>query len=282
MKKLIYLLVASLAFTACEKIVEIEIPSDAPRLVIEGQITNNLEPWKVRLTLSQPFFDQETVADIAAASVYINEIGGDTVFLSHTDTGTYVSLDSQQCVVGRSYKLNVVYQGEVYEASEELPLAFPLDTVAAFFLPPNDRSFPEGIYVFLQGQSDPTSDNFYQFKTTRNDTTPSDDLDNDEFGSVSLLNPTFNAKDILGEIARGLLPRPIRFGVEPGDTVRVEQRAVTQQYYQFLIDLGVQQGRSGSPFDPPPANPNNNLSNGALGYFSVVHLEKSELIVPEF
>jgi len=59
------------------------------------------------------------------------------------------------------------------------------------------------------------------------------------------------------------------FDVATGDTIVVEQFAVTEEYYKFRADLDAQQTRSGTPFDPPPANPNNNISNGGLGYFSV-------------
>ena len=69
--------------------------------------------------------------------------------------------------------------------------------------------------------------------------------------------------------------------VEPTDTVRVEQYAINQKYYEFLVDLNAQQSRSGSPFDSPPANLNNNISNGALGYFSVVNMEEARIIVEE-
>jgi hypothetical protein len=167
----------------------------------------------------------------------------------------------------------------VYRAIEELQNAFPIDELLSFFLPPNDRLFPTGNYVFVQGQSDATKKNYYLFKTYRNDTLKSTDLDDDGFGSVSLLNSFFDVNDILGVIERGSLARPILFDVSTGDTIVVEQFAITEEYYKFRLDLSAQQGRSGTPFDPPPANPNNNISNGGLGYFSVAHKERAELVV---
>ena len=279
MKKILYIIAASLVFAACEKIVDIEIPSEDPRLVIESEIYNVKDIWRVKLSLSQPYFDQDSADDVSSALVFITEMGGDTVFLNYTDTGMYVSADSHQCIVGNSYELNVVYKGQTYSANEQLQNAFPIDTLMSFFLSPNDRSFPTGTYVFVQGKSDSFKTNYYLFKTYRNDTLKSSDLDDDRFGSVSLLNSLFNVNDILGEIALGKLPRPILFDVEEKDTVRVEQFALTEEYYKFLTDVNAQQSRSGTPFDPPPANPNNNLSNGALGYFAVAHREEVILVV---
>ena len=279
MKKILYIIAASLVFAACEKIVDIEIPSEDPRLVIESEIYNIKDIWKVKLSLSQPYFDQDSADDVSSALVFITEMGGDTVFLNYTDTGMYVSADSHQCIVGNSYELNVVYKDQTYSANEQLQNAFPIDTLMSFFLSPNDRSFPTGTYVFVQGKSDSFKTNYYLFKTYRNDTLKSSDLDDDRFGSVSLLNSLFNVNDILREIDLGKLPRPILFDVEENDTVRVEQFALTEEYYKFLTDVNAQQSRSGTPFDPPPANPNNNLSNGALGYFAVAHKEEVTLVV---
>ena len=64
-RNIIILFLAFLAFTACEKIVEVELPSDNPILVVESQITNKREPWKVKLTLSQAYFDQDSADNIS-------------------------------------------------------------------------------------------------------------------------------------------------------------------------------------------------------------------------
>jgi len=55
--------------------------------------------------------------------------------------------------------------------------------------------------------------------------------------------------------------------------------AIAEQVFNYIFDTGAQLGSSGTPVDPPPANPNNNVSNGALGYFSVVHLEEAQIVV---
>ena len=281
MRKLIYLIVASLAFAACEKIVEVDLPSEENRLVIEGQITSTKEPWKVRLTSSQPYFNQNEATTISNAIVRITGTDGQDILLSHTDTGMFVSDDSLTCTVGESYTLNVSYDGQSYEATEELNQGFDFDTLATYFLPDNNGFIQSGYYIFIQGKENPETGDYYLFNAYKNDTLQSPQLDSDEFGSVSYLNENFDAKNIIAELALGKTPRPFPFTVEPGDSIRVEQFVISRAYYQFLIDLSIQQGRSGSPFDSPPANPNNNLSNGALGFFSVAHKVSEEMVVPE-
>lgn len=281
MKKTIYIILASFAFVACEKIVEVELPDENPRLVIESQITTQKDLWKVRVTSSQAYFNQNDAEAIANAVVSIEGTDGQNVVLSHSDTGMFVSADSLTCSIGESYTLRVDYGGQSYSATEMVKGGFPLDTIASYFLPDNNGFIPAGIYVFIQGTENPEPGDYYLFKAYRNDTLISTQVDSDEFGSVSYLNENFDSRQILAELALGKTPRPFPFLVEPGDSVRIEQFAITREYYQFIIDLDAQRGRSGTPFDPPPANPNNNISNGGLGYFSVAHKEQGDILIQD-
>jgi hypothetical protein len=283
MKKLILILSAAFLFTACERIVEVEIPNADPKLVIESQITTVNDFWRVRLTLSQPYFDQDSADGLSSAVVTISGTNGSFVSLFHQDTGMFVSADSQRCMVGETYTLTIVYNGVTYVAAEQTPDANPIDTIASYYLPDNNGFITKGYYVFIQGvEASPEPGDYYLFKAYRNDTLKDDFgplLDDDQFGSVSYLNQNFDIFNIVQELALGKTPRPFPFVVEPTDTIRVEQYAVNQKYYQFLVDLNAQQSRSGSPFDSPPSNLNNNISNGALGYFSVVNKEEVWIIV---
>lgn len=270
--------------TACEKIVNLEIPSEEPRLVVQSQITNEKDIWRVHLQLSQPYFQQGEATDISAANVTISSSLGDTVNLVYADTGLYVSQDSQQCIVGEEYTLTVEYNGQTYTGSEILPNGFPLDTMAAFFLPSNNGFIESGYYVFIKGQENPYQGDSYLWNFFKNDTMQETFgllAENDEIGLVSYLNPFIDPDDPLKGLADNILPRPFPFQVEPGDTIRLEQFNVTPRYYDYLFDVQTQLSRSGSPFDPPPANASNNLSNGALGYFSVAHKVEEQIVVEE-
>ena len=48
MKKFNLILGFAIVLSACERIVELEIPSSDPTIVVEGQITSQLEPWEIR------------------------------------------------------------------------------------------------------------------------------------------------------------------------------------------------------------------------------------------
>ncbi len=172
MKKLniLYLIIGLFAFAACEKIVDLEIPSGDPVLVVESQITNKKDLWRVRLSLSQPYFDQSTIEGIASAVVVISGTDGSNETLVYTDTGMFVSQDSMECLVGETYTLSINYKGEIYEASEVLANGFPIDTIASYNLPDNNGFIEAGIYVFIQGKENEYKGDSYLWKFYKNDT----------------------------------------------------------------------------------------------------------------
>ena len=105
MKKFNLILGFAILLSACERIVELEIPSSDPTIVVEGQITSQLEPWEIRLTMSQPYFDQSTIAFVASADVSIVGTDGTEVNLVYSDSGYCKSEFPQQCVPGDNYAL---------------------------------------------------------------------------------------------------------------------------------------------------------------------------------
>jgi hypothetical protein len=125
---------------------------------------------------------------------------------------------------------------------------------------------------------------YYQWKIYRNDTLLDGFgylLDEDQYREQGFFNIFVDPNDPLASISQGRLPRPFPFRFEPPDAVYLEQFCINKKYYDFLIELQTQQGRAGTPFDPPPANPISNISNGAYGYFSVVNVVTASTIIVE-
>jgi hypothetical protein len=67
------------------------------------------------------------------------------------------------------------------------------------------------------------------------------------------------------------------FPFQQNDSVRVDQFAITKQWYNYLIAAQTEASKSGSPFDSPPANPVSNVTGGAIGYFAVVNLQRAAI-----
>jgi len=281
---ILYVSLLLVALTGCEKIVDLEIPSVDSKLVIEGQITNIEEPWVVRLALSQEYFNQDSIEPVSNALVTISGTDGLFAKLSHSHAGIFTSSTAMQCVPGEIYTLKILYNGEEYIASEILANGFPIDLIESYYLPENNGFIEAGYYVFIQGKENEYDGDSYLWNFWRNDTIQDQFgivAENDAFGQVTFLNPNIDPDDPLKGIENDSLPRPFPFKLELNDTVIVDQYNLSPRYFQYLFDLQAQLGRSGSPFDPPPANPNNNISNGGLGYFSVAHFTSASIIIEE-
>jgi len=278
------ILIALISFSGCEKVVDVDLPVGETALVVESVITNQKEPWIVKLSLSQPYLDQKELRTLADAKVNIKGTDGQNVDLIHSENGIYVSADSLQGSVGETYTLNIEYKDKVYTASERMPNGYPLDIIQSFFLPNNNGFIRSGYYLFIKGkQVEPKGEGNYFWKFFKNDTLQQSFLlvENDDFGDVSFLNQGIDPDNPLAGILDNIIPRPFPFLLEIGDSIKLEQFVLSRRFYQYKVDLDLQLNRSGTPFDPPPANPRNNLTNGALGYFSVANKVVETLVVEE-
>ncbi|MBI1305052.1 MAG: DUF4249 family protein [Bacteroidetes bacterium] len=275
---------AVFGLTACEKLIELKVPNADPVIVVESSISTDTVFWEVSLTWSQQYFNQaqRKYVDDAIVTITDNIGGHDTLFYS--DTGVYVSRYRRFCIPGREYTLNIYRDGKTYSATELCKFQDPIDFLMSFYLPDQNGFIEAGYYVFEKANEIETSGDYYQWKIYQNDTLKKGFgylLDEDEFRETSFFNLNIDPNDPLKDMDRNILPRPFPFKFEVGDTVRIEQYNISKAYYDFLNELERQISRSGTPFDPPPTNPNYNISNGAIGFFSVSNVSKAKIVVQE-
>ena len=64
MKKFIYLLAVFVLNVACEEVIEVEVPTEEPRLIVDALIRVDIDepyiPVEVKLSLSSNFFNNNT------------------------------------------------------------------------------------------------------------------------------------------------------------------------------------------------------------------------------
>lgn len=262
--------------------IQLNVPEGDPFIVIESQISNKKNYWAVKLSYSQPYFDQGTIKHPSRADVTITENTGKIVELAYDSFGVYRSKTVEHCVIGNSYTLRVELDGKVYTASEKCKYQDTFQLLMAFELPDGNLFIEPGWYVFEKAGEVEAPGDYYQWKIYQNDTLRDGFgyiLDTDEFRESSFFNLNIDPDDPLKGQSQGILPRPFPFKFEPGDTIVVEQYSISKEYYEFLVELEIQQGRSGTPFDSPPANPNTNIKGGGYGFFSVVNNEDGMVVL---
>lgn len=132
MRNLIFLVITVMITFSCEEVIDIEVPSSEPRLVIEasinwfhGTVGNEQE---IILTLTSPYFDSNIPPATGADVSITDSFGNDVLFQEEGETGVYVT-DQFTPILGASYKLHINYNGESFEATETMQSVSPIDEV---------------------------------------------------------------------------------------------------------------------------------------------------------
>lgn len=249
---------------SCTKEITLELDTAEPKLVVESIISENLEPYKVKLSQTTPYFTDGEVY-VSNALVMISDDLGNLDTLTYVSNGIYSTITNRQGMVGTTYNLTVIWAGTTYTASETIPLRVNLDTIIYQYQEAGAFQ-EEGYITALNAQDIPGYSNHYRFSFYRNDT-----LQTDPF-KYFVVDDQFSD----GNYISAFTP----YVYQTGDTCRIELLCISKSYYQFLTSLGNQVQASGGPFDPIPSNPPSNISNGALGFFAAVTRSVKAIVLP--
>jgi|TARA_R110002110_G_scaffold204761_3_gene416260 hypothetical protein len=255
MKRIVILLFVFALFTSCEDVVEIDLNTSDPRLVIEASINlmeDGTSNSTVKLSLTAPFFDDQ-IPTVEDASVMITGDNGIIYSFSYIDNGIYESSLVPQS--GINYTLEVIYNGETYSATEQIVPVSSLEFVEQN----NDGGFSGEdieLKVFFTDPLGPGNHYFFEGISEHGF-----ELDTffDEFFDGNQIFAFYSVEDLAA-----------------GDVVRFNLYGVNEQFYNFMFIL-LQQGsdQGGGPFETQPATVRGNMINETnidnfpLGYFRV-------------
>lgn len=253
--------------TGCEKVIEVDLNEAAPRIVIEGLITDRRGPYTVTISKSGSYFNQPLLETVSGATAIITDDFGNIDTLRESLPGRYLT-GRIRGVTGRIYTLQVISGDQEYVGTSTMLSRVSIDSLKLvkseferFDLSGSSQSETHyDIHCFFR---DPMEKNYYRIKVFKNDSinTESYRLYDDQYtnGEVTELRVTRAA---------------LR------DTFRIELISLDKStfgYYRTLADLLYQNPFFGST----PANPNNNLSNGALGYFGACAISTRTIVITE-
>ncbi len=265
MKKIIGTAIFLLPFlTSCEKEIDLDLENKSGQLVIEGNISDQVEPHLVRITRSVAFTEPNKYPAVSNAFVSISDNTGFVDTLKYVSNGQYITNKLKAGVSGKTYTLKVVFEGKTYEAKSTLPQSVPLTGLKlnsmTFFGSTNYDVLPEYIDPIFLG-------NLYYFKVeVSSQKVTSVETFTDNFG-----NGTANQRSLN-------LPNDTENSIKNGDSVKVEMRCIDKNIYTYFSAINQISG-GGPGGGVSPANPPSNISNGALGYFSAHTSVEKSLIV---
>jgi hypothetical protein len=235
--------------SSCEKIINVDLNTNNPKLIVEANVTDQPGPYQVSLSHSVNYYDANNFPVVTGAHINITDNAGNSESLFEITPGKYQT-QSLQGVDGRTYTLSIVTtDGNQYSAVSTMPAFVPIDSIN--FVPNRDSTTFRVICKF----KDPEGElNYYKLQLSSNDTMGLDTtrvrIIADGFADGQELSLTYRTRLILG------------------DTVSIRLESIDKVTYDFYRTLPNVEGGLESFASAPPANPVTNLSNGALGYFS--------------
>lgn len=255
----IYSFILLLAFTSCQRVIDIDINHGVSLIVIEGKITNVAGIQTVSISKTVPYSDANVYPPVTGATVTITSTSGTTT-LKETQPGQY-TISNFKGRSAQAYTLNVLADGKVYTASSVLPGQVTLDSLGVSGISVGKKTVKT---VSVYYHDPPDAANQYRFIMYVN--------------SVQV-KAIFTVNDALtnGRIVNSML---YQYDIElaSGDKVEVEMQCIDKNVYNYWYSLS-QQGGNGPANSATPSNPTSNISNGALGYFSAHTVQRKSIVV---
>ncbi len=280
---------------------DIKINDTPSKLIVEGgiQYNNGIDTFQyIFLSRSVSYFSTETPPSVSGANIIIyddNNVAYPFVE-DPNQPGCYKSADKFSGELNMDYTLEISETGipgddgkDFYTASSSLKKPINLDSITINITEEwfynDDGSLNTDIAKMIDGWSpgmdiytirgwgnEPgeTTGDHYQWLYSKNGVPQTDTLDETIFVDDAFVN----GNDILGLEMWMAVPG------NSGDTITVESRGITMKYYKYITGVMMITSWNAGVFGGPPANPHSNLTNGALGFFSVYSSEFVSGIIP--
>lgn len=270
MKRLIYTIIFLTAFAACEEVVEIDLPAEEPRLIVDAlirvDVTQPFFPLKVKVGLTSPFFGEIPVTNLNQISICA--LGKPNTF---SDPGCGILLETEPGV----------YEKGVSGSFGEYELLLQIDHGDEIYLAYTNYITVNPINIIEQVERE---DGRTELSITFKDQDYQEDYYLFDFGFGEYL--TMDDVAMRGE--RFTFSYVYDHTIDPGTRVKVSMMGIDQSFYNYMNVLLDQNSDDIDLFSTPVATVRGNIINAtdidnieyydntslsdnfALGYFAVV------------
>ncbi|MFY9241392.1 MAG: DUF4249 family protein [Polaribacter sp.] len=249
------------SFSNCEKVVDIDVPSTEPKLIIDASfevlfdenpvVANTI----VKLRLSADYFD-EVIPTVTNATVFLTNLSNNAVinFSDANADGNYEPVNAFIPAENVEYELTIVYDNETYKGK-----ATRIKTATFNNVFQGDETLFSGneTEVKVSFTDDVAQENYYLFNFTNNQFLTVEDR---FFNGADYNFSFFYQED----------------EIELPTTVTIKMSGLTKEYYTYFRILVNQSGQnSGGPFETVPSSLLGNIINTTkednfpLGYFHI-------------
>lgn len=267
-KLVIAIIISSFCVISCEDVVNVDLDTAAPKLVIDASIkwqkgtTGNLQ--KIKLTTTTDFYSN-TIPVATGATVSIKnttvDIPTSYQFIEDGQTGEYVCTNFTP-IINNDYTLTVVYNGQTYTATSKF-MPTPVIQKTEQITKPGFGG--EDVYeIKFYFQDNAAENNFYLVGAKNSNIVyPEYGVLSDEFFQGNLMFAIYQDEDL-----------------KKGDVVEYSLQGITEKYNNYMSKLLSTSGsEGGNPFATPPATLRGNIVNKTnpdnypFGYFHLSEID---------
>ncbi len=289
MKKILSILFISVALFSCEDVIDLEVRDGVNQLVVDAWLTDEDKEQSVKLTISQPYFENSAPKPALGAEVIVyNQDSTAHVFTDPNNDGvyTYKPKPGKFLKENEQVALAVKYENEQYYSISKLKRVPKIDSVAyevfSFPITPPDGGPKDGFLAQFYANDPVGEGDTYLMRSYKNDTLrfkPSD------------ITLAYDAGFSPGSKSDGLMfILPIRQSLNQTlfldkDKLKVELFSIPTEAYFYLLQLR-QESSNGGIFATPLSNIPTNIINlnskstkKALGAFFVSKVSTFETVI---
>lgn len=256
--KEILILIVGGALVGCEKVIDVDLNTAPPKLVIDASIdwlkntTGNEQ--KIVLSTTTGYYNDE-FPTVSGATVFITNSANTVFNFPETSKAGEYSCTDFQPVVGETYKLTITLNGMTYSATETLTGTPEIDGNIS----QNDKGGMTGDEIEIQFsyQDDGAHDNYYLTGIRSNRVAfPQFELESDERYQGNKMTCYYSHEDLV-----------------KGDSLNIKLYGVSKRFFDYFTKILTASGNNDSPFPTIPTAVRGNIINQTnqenypLGYF---------------
>lgn len=269
----IIILLFIVLFTNCEKVIDVDVPSIEPKLIIDAsfEVLFDENPvvanTTVKLSLSADYFE-DTIPPALNASVFLTNLSDNTIinFSDENEDGNYEPIISFIPADDVEYELTIIYDNETYKGKATKVKSPPFTEI----IQGDDTLFSgDEIELKISFTDNVTTDNYYLFNI-------------DTYNFITIEDRFFNGTDY--NFSYFYEDENIEFP----KNITLTMSGMTKEYYTYfeiLVSQGGQEG--GGPFQAIPSSLLGNMINQTneenfpLGYFHISETDTFDIELVE-
>jgi len=251
------ILLIAVTLTSCEKVIQLDLNTINPQLVIQGDIYDEPGPYVINISKTVNFDQPNVFPPVTNATVTITDNKGQSEELSQATPGNYVT-STLKGIIGRTYTLKVTIDEKTYTSVSTMPEPVEIDTIY------QKKSVFGGNLIALSLTNPPNKDNYYQvIHLVNGKQVPGFSVFADNSAEFESISYSFMSTSAVPPLVAG-------------DSINVWLECIDNGVFEYFRTANKDGGRSASP-----SNPVSNITNGALGYFNACSVRKKVFIYPE-